>query len=277
MSHTAHPLRTEGPTPEPGLLLSLNGPLQSWGERSHFNERDTSSFPTRSGVLGLLAAALGRRRGEPIEDLQRLSLTVRADRPGVLMRDLHTVGGGLPAKETVTTAEGKKRSGDTATLLSHRWYLADAAFTVALTSPDGRDRNTLDLCARALRSPHWPPYLGRRSCPPEGPLLITTSSDALHELLHLPLRARRPHGENAAVEFVGDRPLDRLPTPTRDSSRPTSQINDDRSSSRRTFRARPLYRCSIPLPARQFAGHGTHYLNHLTHYLASTHTERSTP
>ncbi|WP_165987956.1 type I-E CRISPR-associated protein Cas5/CasD [Streptomyces sp. YIM 98790] len=277
MTPTTVSPRTDGPPAEPGLLLSLNGPLQSWGERSHFNERDTSAFPTRSGVLGLLAAALGRGRGEPVEDLQQLSLTVRADRPGVLLRDLHTVGGGLPARETVTTAEGKKRPGDTATLLSHRWYLADAAFTVALTSPDGQDQVALDTWARALRSPHWPPYLGRRSCPPEGPLLITSSPDALHDLVHLPVHARRPHGESTAIEFAGDRPLDRLPTPTQDSSHPTSQINDERDSHRRIFHARPLYRCSIPLPASQFAGHGTHYLNRLTHYLTATRAERSAP
>ena len=61
-------------------------------------------------------------------------MTVRVDRPGVLLRDLHTVGGGMSAKDTVTTADGGKRSGATGTLLSHRMYLADAAFTVAVTT-----------------------------------------------------------------------------------------------------------------------------------------------
>ncbi|WP_328965794.1 CRISPR-associated protein Cas5 [Streptomyces virginiae] len=42
------------------MLLRLTGPLQSWGTHSHFNERDTAAFPTLSGVLGLLACALGR-------------------------------------------------------------------------------------------------------------------------------------------------------------------------------------------------------------------------
>ena len=55
--------------PEPGLLLRLAGPLQSWGMLSHFNERDTARFPTRSGVIGLLAAALGIARDEPLDGL----------------------------------------------------------------------------------------------------------------------------------------------------------------------------------------------------------------
>ena len=76
-----------------------------------------------------------------------MSLTVRVDRPGVLLRDLHTVGGGLPANATVTTAEGKKRTGDTGTLLTHRTYLADAAFTAAVAF--GRDDT--DLLAAAPR------------------------------------------------------------------------------------------------------------------------------
>lgn len=270
---------------EPGLLLRLAAPLQSWGERSHFNERDTAAFPTRSGVLGLLAAALGRHRGEPIDDLVRLSLTVRVDRPGVVLRDLHTVGGGLPAKQTVTTAEGKKRGGDTGTLLTHRYYLADAAFTAAVTIPadtdtNGAQRELLDRCAHALRSPQWPLFLGRRACPPEGPVLIGLSVDALHHLVHIPLAARPPRGTARPVEFVSDQPLDRLPVPSAltaersdDGTHPSGDINDDPLSfhpRRRNHRARPLYRRAVHLPHTQHAGLGADALNLLGQYLDST-------
>ncbi|WP_138900819.1 type I-E CRISPR-associated protein Cas5/CasD, partial [Streptomyces albidochromogenes] len=141
-------MTTPLPAAEPGLLLRLTGPLQSWGLHSHFNDRDTAAFPTRSGVIGMLAAALGRGRDQPIDDLTTLQMTVRTDRPGVPLRDLHTVGGGLPGKATVTTGEGKKRPGDTGTLLTHRNYLADAAFTVALTTPQAtpHTRALLDHC-----------------------------------------------------------------------------------------------------------------------------------
>ncbi|WP_433888462.1 type I-E CRISPR-associated protein Cas5/CasD [Streptomyces sp. CA-111067] len=272
---------------EPGLLLRLAGPLQSWGELSHFNERDTAGFPTRSGVLGLLAAALGRGREAPVDDLTRLSLTVRVDRPGVVLRDLHTVGGGLTAKATVTTAEGKKRTGDTGTLLSHRYYLADATFTVALTFPAdaeagagadaGHGEALLGRYAQALRSPQWPLFLGRRSCPPEGPLLLGRTSDALHHLVHLPLAGRAPRGAPRPVEFLSDRPLDRLPAPSHlnaensdDGTHSSGDINDDPISfhpSHRTHRARPLYRRAVHLPPTQYAGLGTDGLTRLGTYL----------
>ncbi|WLQ37240.1 type I-E CRISPR-associated protein Cas5/CasD [Streptomyces castrisilvae] len=274
--------RTNAPAPEAGLLLRLTGPLQSWGLHSHFNERDTAAFPTRSGIIGLLASALGRRRGQPIDDLTRLHLTVRTDRPGIMLRDLHTVGGGLPAKATVTTAEGKKRPGDTGTLLTHRYYLADAAFTAALTLPQHNAESAafLDLCAGALRAPRWPLHLGRRSCPPEGPLLLGQSNDALHHLIHLPLAAlpaRGQAGEDRPVEFLADRPLTNLPVQDRmistiseDGSHPSSELNDQPLTyhpTGRAYRARPLYRRSLLLPHSQFAGHGTDQLTALSDYL----------
>ncbi|WP_344462695.1 type I-E CRISPR-associated protein Cas5/CasD [Kitasatospora kazusensis] len=269
----------------PGLLLHLAGPLQSWGERSQFNERDTAPFPTRSGIIGLLASALGRTRDQPVHDLARLSLTVRTDRPGVLLRDLHTVGGGLRGKDTVTTAEGKKRSGATATLLSHRYYLADAAFTAAVTGPHA-DAALLQDCARALQAPKWPPYLGRRSCPPEGPLLIGLLDQPLHHLVRLPLasRARSADGASVRVVFHGDQPLDRLPgaasgTDGADGTAPAGQINDDPLGFHprtRSYRARARYQRTLTLPAIQCAGLGTAYLTTLADYLDqhTRHPER---
>lgn len=274
-------------TAEPGLLLRLCGPLQSWGERSHFNERDTAPFPTRSGIVGLLASALGRRRTEPVDDLRRLSLTVRTDRPGVLLRDLHTVGGGLPAKATVTTAEGKKRSGDTTTVLTHRTYLADAAFTLALTLPPATQDlitsedagDLLAQCAEALRCPQWPLYLGRRSCPPEGPVLLGHTDDTLHHLLHLPLAAEPPGAGTPGIEFLSDRPLDRLPTLNRhvgEDAHPATEVNDEPLSfhpRHRAYRVRPLYRRTLHLPRLAYAGLGTEQL-HITGGYLATHLNR---
>jgi len=280
--------------PSAGILLHLAGPLQSWGTHSAFNERDTARFPTRSGIIGLLAACLGRRRGEPVDDLARLSLTTRTDRPGVLLRDLHTVGGGLPAKGTVTTAEGKKRPPTQGTLLSHRSYLADAAFTAAVT---GNDTALLRECAEALRHPVWQPYLGRRSCPPEGPLLIGLLGDPLHHLVHLPLARtgappRQPAAEGnppaeqfqgRSVDFHSDAPLHRLPTPSAgpdadhlDGNTPVGEVTDDPldlSPRRRTYRARPVYRRSVPLPDTPRGGLGADYLTALHAYLNSTASE----
>ncbi|MFF4557722.1 type I-E CRISPR-associated protein Cas5/CasD [Streptomyces sp. NPDC001422] len=76
------------------LLLRLAGPLQSWGLTSRFGRRDTHSRPTKSGVIGLCAAALGLHREEPLGELAEVLFGVRADRPGTPLRDYHTVGGG---------------------------------------------------------------------------------------------------------------------------------------------------------------------------------------
>ncbi|SOB88486.1 type I-E CRISPR-associated protein Cas5/CasD [Streptomyces sp. 1331.2] len=264
-----------------GLLLHLAAPLQSWGETGQFNERDTAPFPTRSGVIGLLAAALGRKRGDDIGDLARLSLTVRTDRPGTILRDLHTVGGGLPAARTVTTAEGKKRTGATATLLSHRYYLADAAFTAVVTIADPADPEDLDRWAEALRNPHWPPYLGRRSCPPEGPLLLGLVDDPLHHLVHLPIARRARAGTRTVdVLFHSDQPLDRLgdhPQPgdrpragEDDGSTPAGEVTDDPLTfhpRRRAYRARPRYQRTLTLPADRCRGLAAGYLTALGDYL----------
>jgi CRISPR-associated protein Cas5/CasD subtype I-E len=73
------------------LVLRLAGPLQSWGLRSSFNRRETNAEPTKSGVLGLLAAAAGMSREDPLDDLIPLRLGVRVDQTGTLLRDYHTL------------------------------------------------------------------------------------------------------------------------------------------------------------------------------------------
>lgn len=136
------------------LLLRLSGFMQSWGTTSRFDERDSQLEPSKSGVLGLICAALGRDRAEPVDDLARLRMGVRVDREGVLMRDYQTATG-------VMIATGKpdlKR-----TVVSPRYYLADAAFLVGL---EGADRDLLARIQDALRHPVWPLCLGRKSFPP---------------------------------------------------------------------------------------------------------------
>ncbi|MFD6798524.1 type I-E CRISPR-associated protein Cas5/CasD [Streptomyces cyaneofuscatus] len=203
----------------------------------------------------MLASALGRRRGQPIDDLTALHMTVRTDRPGVLLRDLHTVGGGLPGKATVT---------------------------IALTTPQDTSENRLllDRCAKALRTPRWPLHLGRRSCPPEGPLLLGQSDDALHHLIHLPLAAQPPKtlaAGSTPVEFLADRPLTFLPAPTHtisetheDGTHASGELNDQPVNyhpSQRAYLARPLYRRTLLLPRAQFAGLGAQQLTALGRYL----------
>jgi CRISPR system Cascade subunit CasD len=176
------------------LIIRLAGPLQSWGEHSAFTHRDTLGFPTRSGLIGLFAAAQGLRRGQPLDRYEALKFTVRIDRPGVVISDFHTVGGGRPAARTVPTAEGKHRSAETATIVTRRHYLSDAVFTVAVEGPD----TITGPLAHALMHPHWPPFLGRRSCPPDQPLLLRTDvTDPLIDLTeHIPVPRRPEHSRD---------------------------------------------------------------------------------
>lgn len=135
------------------LLLRLAGPLQSWGDSSRFARRRTRTEPTKSAVIGLLAAALGRSREEDIDDLRLLEFGVRTDQPGSLLRDFQ-VERSLDEKVVMP--------------LSHRYYLSDAVFLVVLGGPADK----LAELDEALHHPVWPLYLGRRACPPDLPMSL---------------------------------------------------------------------------------------------------------
>jgi CRISPR system Cascade subunit CasD len=132
------------------LLLRLAAPLQAWGSDAKFDRRGTERAPTKSGVIGLVAAALGRRRNESVEDLCALRFGVRVDQEGSLLRDYHT-------------AKSAK-----AAYVTNRYYLEDAVFLVGLEGEEA----LLARVEHALRHPAFPLFLGRRSCPPEGRLSL---------------------------------------------------------------------------------------------------------
>ncbi|WP_067466082.1 type I-E CRISPR-associated protein Cas5/CasD [Actinomadura macra] len=143
------------------LLLQLAGPLQAWGSSARFARRTTESAPTKSGVLGLLAAALGRPRTADPSDLAALRFGVRVDQRGTPLRDFQTA-------HDIDTGD--------AFPVSERFYLADAVFVAALQGP----HQQLAELLQALRRPGYLPYLGRRSCPPSRPIELN-----LHQNLEL--------------------------------------------------------------------------------------------
>ena len=150
------------------LILRLSAPLQSWGIQSRFSVRDTGREPSKSGVVGLLAAALGRSRSEDVSDLMRLRMAVRIDRDGSLRRDYQTAGGGrLPDGRDYGVA--KANQAKPATVTSSRYYLADADFRVALESDNVTWLRSLQ---EALDHPCWPLYLGRKAFVPNFPLCL---------------------------------------------------------------------------------------------------------
>ena len=142
------------------IMLRLEGALQSWGESSAWDNRGTENYPTKSGILGLLACAMGLPRDS--EEILRLHqdvcLGIRADRQGTAVCDFHTVQG-MPR---VLNAAGKPRGN----IVSYRWYLQDASFLVVMQVSDAwRDR-----IKTALNNPQWCLYLGRKNCVPSRPV-----------------------------------------------------------------------------------------------------------
>ena len=140
------------------LLLRLQGPMQAWGVQSRFGVRDTAREPSKSGVIGLLCAALGRDRTESVEDLAELRMGIRVDKAGSVQMDFHT------ANEVLKAGGGIKN-----TEISRRYYLADAAFLVGLES-DGFA--LLKELHAALQNPKWMLFLGRKAFVPSPPVYL---------------------------------------------------------------------------------------------------------
>jgi CRISPR system Cascade subunit CasD len=154
------------------LLIRLEGPMQSWGTYSRFSYRDTGHEPSKSGVIGLLCAALGKPREEiphdgfpTLQQLSALKMGVRVDRAGRIERDYHTAQDILNsgAKNPDKPAKGDLKK----TVLSDRYYLADASFLIGLQG----QASLLERLEAALRNPVWPLFLGRRAFPPTKPPL----------------------------------------------------------------------------------------------------------
>lgn len=145
----------------PTLLLQLKGPLQSWAAEDGYTHRNTGSLPTKSGVIGLVASALGRARGSDISDLAALRFGVQPVHTGPRLTDFQTMG---------KRADGKPNP------LETKEYLQDSTFTVGLESTDLR---LLIRIGAAIQHPVYMPYLGRRACPPVRPYPSRTGRQAV--------------------------------------------------------------------------------------------------
>lgn len=189
------------------LALYLRAPSQSWGASSKFGDRGTLDAPTRSGLLGLLAAACGVDKNDAVRDREwlvraaKLSMTVLAFRRGDRMTDYHTVGARYdkdnPWQKRMipTTADGKPRGTD----ITHRDYLADSIFGVVFSG----DEALLEEMGAGLADPVWGVWLGRKSCIPTEPIFVGVfdSESAAREAL-----AKRFRGslERSGGKIAGD-------------------------------------------------------------------------
>jgi CRISPR system Cascade subunit CasD len=180
------------------LLLRLEGPMQSWGTSSRFTERDTGLEPSKSGVIGLLCAALGKPRLEreedasrwpPLSELVALRMGVRLDRPGTVGVDFQTAGGGRFGRREYGVAKADGSRGEA--VMSWRYYLQDASFLVGLES---ENEGLLTRLHEALRAPVWPLSLGRKSYVPSAPVYMKDGmreGELMEVLASYPLAADR--------------------------------------------------------------------------------------
>jgi CRISPR system Cascade subunit CasD len=189
------------------LALLLDAPLQSWGSSSRFQRRTTGLYPTKSGVVGLVCAAMGLAKGQEgamLDRLANLRMTTvilpryrpgrRAQRPGHLpirrLEDFHTVGAGYDPETQEQFIPRKAAGGpsDNPTV-TYRQYLLDARFGVIL----GGESSLLDQVAAALRNPVWGIWFGRKCCIPATPVLASAdgSQSTVEEAWRSLVRAAR--------------------------------------------------------------------------------------
>lgn len=214
------------------LLIELAGPQQAWGSRSRFASRATELAPTKSGVLGMLAAALGLERTAPLDRFDDLRFGVRIDQPGRVERDFQTT---------------RSFDGSRSFPLSQRYYLADAVFVAALESTD---TDVLREYQNALRRPYFPLFLGRRAFPPAGPLVTDIVDLPLRKALEqTPWRAHAHHrrklrGSSVTLEVQ----VDAEPTEPRGESRRDVPLSFDPRRREHAWRDVAVLSVGLPHP-----------------------------
>ena len=168
--------------PDTQLVLYLDGPMQAWGHQSRFNRRTTLPYPTRSGVTGMICAAMGIDREDRamLVKLGDLEMEIVALSRGIAVSgretsrmlrsgrwsDFHTVGGGYDPKTQRQFMSRKANAASPDTVVTHREFLADARFGVLIAGEHG----LLGECERALCDPVWGIWLGRKCCIPASPV-----------------------------------------------------------------------------------------------------------
>lgn len=186
------------------IILPLVGPLQSWGQSGKWTERDSAPVPTKSGVIGLIANAMGLQREDSLDRFNGIRFGVRVDQPGKLLIDFQTVDRSFPGKPD-----------DKATVLQHKMYLMDASFTVGL---EGSTELIQQMAVALMKPQGGALFLGRRSCPPSAPIIPTIYSTGLEDALQSAPSLNSEPIENMAIEiepktpdkeatWVGDEPM----------------------------------------------------------------------
>ena len=175
------------------ITIRLASPLQSFGNEATFSHRTTELYPTKSLIVGMLAASLGYRRDDSrINQLNNLQIARRIEQPGKVLTDFQTVEFKPDTRK-----------------LTYRNYLQDGVFIVAISAHD----KTIDKLKYALLHPKFQLYIGRRSNPIAGVLKINEfDDDALKVLKKLDWQAsewyqKKYKSEEYFAEIIADASL----------------------------------------------------------------------
>ncbi|RMH15034.1 MAG: type I-E CRISPR-associated protein Cas5/CasD [Acidobacteria bacterium] len=202
------------------LVCRLFGPFASWGEVAVGEVRPSAARPTRSALLGLLAAALGLRRED--DDAHAalaagVRLGVRVDAPGQPLVDYHTANYRRPKRrELILTRADELRvpRSELQTVQSRRHYRCDALLSIAVLATPAA-RWSLDHLRVALERPVFPLSLGRKACVPALPLApellragnLAEAFALYDERRPVPAELRRLSRRAGAVELAWDEDL----------------------------------------------------------------------
>lgn len=151
------------------LLFRLYGPMCSWGDIAVGEMRPSFSHPTKSAVLGLVAAALGIKRDEDEKHTalaESYGFAVLVEDMGRPLSDYHTAQV-PPGKERYPTRRDeltRMSKSELRTILSTRDYRTDALYTVALWERK-QGPWSITMIEEHLEEPVFTLYLGRKSCP----------------------------------------------------------------------------------------------------------------
>lgn len=164
------------------LVFQLYGAMAAWGDIAVGEHRPSFGHPSKSAIIGLLAAALGIRRDE--EAKQQLlansyGIAVCVQVAGEILRDYHTIQ--VPGGKRSYASRRDELGFDPLnlnTILSQRDYRMDAVYQIAIWAKQPDVPFTLSALKRALEQPVFTLYLGRKSCPPSLPLQPILVSDA---------------------------------------------------------------------------------------------------
>lgn len=181
------------------LIFQLYGPMASWGDIAVGEDRPSALVPTKSAILGLVAAALGIKRPDTaltVEDRQQwesqhinlaqgYGIAMRVDWLGTPLADYHTSevprgNGYMTRRDEVMAIKEQKRSGVQfkGTILSRREFRQDVFCAVALWAQNDAPYALSELKTRLIE-PVFMLYLGRKACPlalPVNPQIISEMS-----------------------------------------------------------------------------------------------------